>query len=553
MREVAELIFPNIEKDPSYYEEKYPIRHIKEGARVSRYAPSPTGNIHMGALFAAFVEGKVAHDTDGIFYLRIEDTDGKREIENGIENIINDLNDFGIHFDEGVLGKEKEKGEYGPYIQSKRKEIYQTYIKSLLEQGKAYVSFETADELENIRSVQEKTKQRIGYYGPFAKDRNLSSEEVIKKIKEGIPYVIRLKSTGNFNKRFVYEDLVKGKIEMPENDLDIVIMKGDGLPTYHFAHVIDDHLMRTTHVIRGEEWISSIPVHMELWRTLGFKAPKYAHIPPLMKEDNGIKRKLSKRKDLEAAVHFYEKEGIPPKAVLTYLMTIANSNFEEFLLQNKDKGYEDFTFDFKKMSKSGALFDLEKLKNISRNYLSLQKASLIYKELLLYTQKYDQEFFNLITKYKEETIAILNIEREQKKPRKDFYAYGDIKNQIWYMYDELFNPNTYDWANINDPIEIQKILHTYLKYYNESDDEIKWFNKLKDVSETLGYAREVREYKESPHLYKGHVGDISMVLRVALTSLRQTPNLYDIINTLGKDRMKIRINTALQVLKKDFN
>lgn len=542
MKEAAKLIFPHIDKKPAYYEEKYPDRTLDEGAIVTRYGPSPTGHIHIGNLFSCSIGRKIAKDTKGVFYLRIEDTDGKREIENGIEGIIEDLKAFDIVFDEGAVSKTEGKGKYGPYIQSERKEIYQTYIKDLLENEKAYVSFLTPEEKEKMTALQERTKQRIGYYGPFATDRNLTEEEVIAKIKEGKPYVIRLKSNGDFNKRFVHNDLVKGKIELPENDMDVVIMKGDGLPTYHFAHVIDDHLMRTTHVIRGEEWLSSIPIHHELWKTLGFKEPKYAHTPLLMKDDNGVKRKVSKRKDPEAAVSFYEKEGIPTKAVLLYLMTIANSNFEEFLLHNKDKSIDDFTFDFKKMSKSGALFDFEKLKNISRNYLSTLKATDIYEALIHYTEKYDEEFCTLITKYKEDTIATLNIEREQKKPRKDFYAYGDIKKQIWYMYDELFKAENYEWGSISDLEEIGLILNRYIEeYYDEIDDENTWFQKLKDLSEEFGYAREVKEYKQNPEKYKGHVGDVSMVLRVALTTKAMTPNLYDIVNILGKDRIKKRI------------
>ncbi|MDD3341056.1 MAG: glutamate--tRNA ligase [Bacilli bacterium] len=545
--EIIKRIFKEEVKPRSYYEEKYPERDLKEGARVSRYAPSPTGFIHMGALYASFVSKKIAEDTNGIFYLRIEDTDQKRQVENGIEGIIQDLNNFKIIFDEGVMSGNRESGNYGPYIQSERREIYHSYIKDLLENGKAYVSFATPEELDEIRSLQEKTKDRIGYYGAYATDRNLSEEEVISRLDKGEPFVIRLKSTGDFFKKFTCNDLVKGKVEMPENDIDHVIMKKDGLPTYHFAHIIDDHLMHTTHVVRGDEWFSSLPIHHELWKTLGFKEPKYAHISPLMKEEDGVKRKLSKRKDPEAAVSFYEEEGIPPEAVMLYLMTIANSNFEEFLLQNKGKGIADFTFDFKKMSKSGALFDLEKLNNISRNYLSTLKATDIYEALLTYTEGHDKDFYALIQTYKDDTIAVLNIEREQKKPRKDFYAYSDIKNQIWYMYDELFTPETYEFDKINDKEEIVSMLETYInEYYNEADDEQTWFSRLKDVAEHFGYAREVKEYKNNPENYKGHVGDISMVLRVALTSKAMTPNLYDIVQILGKDRILKRIEILKQ-------
>lgn len=538
---VSKWIFGSAIKPVSYYEDFYKPRNLKEGAIVTRYAPSPTGKIHMGHLYSCVIGKKVAKDTGGIYFLRIEDTDKKREIENGIEGIVHDLEHFQIFFDEGMKGEKEESGAYGPYLQSKRKEIYQAYIKDLLEQGKAYVSFTTPEELEDIRKEQEQKKERIGYYGKYAKDRFLSEEEVLEKLKNKEPFTIRYRSSGDFNKKITIKDLIKGKIEMPENDMDTVIMKADGLPTYHFAHVVDDHLMQTTHVIRGDEWLSSVPIHIELFKAIGAKIPKYAHISPLMKEDGGVRRKLSKRKDPEAAVSFYEEEGIPVEAVTTYLMTVANSNFEEFLMYNKNKTIDDFTFDFKKMSKSGAMFDLEKLKNISRNYLSTLKAATIYENLLAFTSLYDKEFFDLISRYKQETIATLNIEREQKKPRKDFYAYGDIKNQIWYMYDELFTPSTYEWNTIKDKEEISTILKTYLSsYYEPMDTEEVWFSKLKDLAEVLGYAREVKEYKQNMDAYKGHIGDISMVLRVALTSKAMTPNLYDIMQILGKERIEKR-------------
>lgn len=548
-KQISKLIFGDKIKPVSYYEEKYKARELKEGAVVTRYAPSPTGKIHMGHLYSSLIGRKLANDTGGIYFLRIEDTDKKREIENGVESIIHDLKHFQIYFDEGMMGEKEEKGEYGPYLQSKRKDIYHAYIKELLEQGKAYVSFVTPEELEKIRKMQEEKKERIGYYGKYAKDRLLKEEEVLERIQKGDSFTIRFFSKGDFQKKITIKDLVKGKIEMPENDMDTVIMKADGLPTYHFAHVVDDHLMHTTHVIRGDEWLSSVPIHIELFKAIGARVPKYAHISPLMKEEDGTRRKLSKRKDPEAAVSFYEEEGIPVEAVITYLMTVANSNFEEFLMYNKDKTMDDFTFDFKKMSKSGAMFDLEKLKNISRNYLSTLKATTIYEKLLAFTFQYDKDFYNLISQYKKETIAILNIEREQKKPRKDFYAYGDIKNQIWYMYDELFSPNHYEWNTIQNKEEIIKILDIYLeKYYETSDDEVTWFSKLKDLAEELGYAREVKEYKQNSSNYKGHIGDISMVLRVALTSKAMTPNLYDIVKILGKDRIHKRID----LLKKHF-
>ena len=548
-KEIADLIFSHITKDTEYYKNLYKERDLKEGACVTRYAPSPTGFIHMGALYASLICKKVAHDTNGIFYLRIEDTDKKREVEDGVSLIIKDLKDFGISFDEGVT-LDGEKGSYGPYIQSQRKEIYQAFIKELLINGDAYVSFAKEEELEQIRHLQENTKARLGYYGPYAKDRNLTNEEVYERIKNGEEFVIRLKSKGDFNKKVIINDLVKGKVEMPENDLDVVIMKKDGLPTYHFAHAVDDTLMHTTHVIRGDEWLSSAPIHVELFKAIGAKVPKYAHISPLMKEDNGNKRKLSKRKDPEAAVSYYEEVGIPKEAVITYLMTVANSNFEEFMMHNKDKTMDDFKFDFKKMSKSGALFDLEKLKNISKNYLSTLKAEEVYENLLEYTKKHDEEFYNLITLHKEDTINTLNIERNCKKPRKDFESYSTVRNSIWYMYDELYKPDNFEFTTITDKEEIINIMNTYMeKYFDINDVQEVWFDKMKDLSSEFGYAREVKEYKNNPDLYKGHVGDISMVLRVAVTSKSMTPNLYDIMQILGKERILKRI----EILKKEYN
>ena len=542
-KEYADFLLPGIDKTIEYYENLYKKRDLPEGAIVTRYAPSPTGFVHMGALFSAFIASKFAKQTNGVFYLRIEDTDQKREVENGVIGIIKDLKNYGISIDEGMTSETEWIGEYGPYIQSARKEIYQTFAKYLIENDLAYPCFCTAEEVEAIRKEQENLKDRTGYYGKWARDRYLSRDEVINKIKNGEKYVIRLKSPGKFENKVIYDDLVKGKLELPENDLDIVIIKGDGLPTYHFAHLVDDHLMRTTHVIRGDEWLSSVPIHLQLFNVLNFKTPKYAHISPLLKEENGNKRKLSKRKDPEAAMSYYHEKGIPTEAVLLYLCTVANSNFEMWYLQNKDKTVDDFKLEFKKISSSGSLFDVEKLINISRNYISLLKASEVYDKTLEYSKTYDLELYNLLTKYKDYSINVLNIEREQKKPRKDLAMFSDVKKQIWYMYDELFNDVTYNWDTIKDITEIKKILNTYIsKYYDESDDKDTWFNKIKELSYELGYAKEVKEYKENPDNYKGHVGDISMVLRVALTTKTMTPDLYFIMHLLGHDRIKERFD-----------
>ena len=542
-KELADLMFPNVEHDPDYYEKLYPERDLPEGAVVSRFAPSPTGFVHMGSLLAAFIESKVPKETNGVFYLRIEDTDGKRSVENGVQGIIDDLNNFEIKIDEGVVSENEQIGKYGPYIQSERKEIYDTYAKYLVEQGLAYPCFCTQEEIDETRKMQELNKERIGIYGSYAKCRFLTNEERAEKIKNGVPYIIRLKSPGDFNKKIVLNDLVRGKIEFPENDMDIVLIKSDGLPLYHFAHAIDDHLMRTTHVLRGEEWISSTPVHLQLFQVLGFKPPKYAHLGVIMKiDEDGTRRKLSKRKDPEAAVSFYHQQGIPVEAVKLYLMTIANSNFEGWWDQNPTLGIDDFKFDFKKMSVSGSLFDLEKLLNISKSYISRLKASDVYDKALQWANEFDHDFAAILKKYKDYSIAILNIEREQKKPRKDFESFSSIKKNIWYMYDELFTGDlSYDFGKIQDKEEIKAILKSYIeKYYLDTDDKETWFNKIKELSNELGYCSDMKEYKTNPDRYKGSVADVSTVIRVATTTSSMTPDLYEILRLLGKEKIKNR-------------
>lgn len=539
-KEYAEMLLPNVEHDAEYYENLYKPRNLDEKCVVTRFAPSPTGFVHMGSLLAAFIASKAAHDTNGVFYLRIEDTDQKREVENGIEGIVADLQNFDISFDEGALSREKEFGNYGPYIQSKRKDIYQAFARKLIEEDKAYPCFCSTEELNEIRSKQEETKRRIGYYGMSAKCRRLNREDVIEKVKNGEPYIIRLKSSGNFDRKIKIKDLVKGDIEFPENDIDVIIIKSDGLPTYHFAHAVDDHLMHTTHVIRGDEWVSSLPVHIDLFKTLGFKAPKYAHLSPLMKEEDGNKRKLSKRKDPEAAVSYYFSKGIPVEAVKLYLMTIANTNFEDWYNCNKDKGLDDFKFEFNKISKSGSLFDMDKLLNISKNYISTLKAEEVYKGALEYAKNFDDELYHLLSENKEYTIQILSIERYQKKPRKDFSMYSDIKSAIWYMYPNLFDGSTYDRKLTDEEL---KIVEDYFSnIYGIEDTKEEWYSKIKDLASKYGYAKEVKEYKENPQNFKGHVGDICEIIRYTVTSLTMTPDLYEILKLLGIKEIERRIS-----------
>ena len=543
--ELANLIFPNITKTIEDYDKIYPKRNLKEGAIVTRYAPSPTGFIHIGALLATFTETTFARQTDGVCFLRIEDTDTKRTVDNGISEIINGLKEFNVTFDEGPINDKEEIGNYGPYIQSERKEIYQAFVKHLIKEGKAYPCFCTEDELKEIRESQELSKARIGYYGDYAKCRKLGKDEYARRIIAGEPYRMRLRSNGDYNKKIICHDEIKGDIAFPENDLDIVINKSDGLPTYHFAHLVDDYLMRTTHIIRADEWVSSLPLHYQLFQMFGFKVPKYAHIAPLAKideETHGM-RKLSKRKDPECAMSYYHKLGIPYEAVRLYLATITSSGFEEWYLQNPNSKIEDYKFEFKKIGKSPALFDLEKLHNISKNYISRLTASDLYERVKAYLSVYDKEFYNVFTKDSNYSISILNIERLKKKPRKDIGAYSDVKKETWYMYDELFHDLEYSFDKINDIDEIKKILSTYInKYYVESDDKETWFDKIKLLCDELGYASDMKEYKNNPDNYKGSVADVSTVIRVVLTTKTMTPDLYEIMQILGKDRILKRFD-----------
>lgn len=544
--EYADLVIPNVKYDFKYYEEKYPERNLDKSAIVTRYAPSPTGSIHMGNLLQTFISSKMAHQTNGVFFLRIEDTDQKREVENGINQMIDDLSKFEINFDEGV-SKNGDIGIYGPYTQSMREDIYKAFAKKLIIEDKAYPCFCLEEETNHDREIQEQNKERIGYYGKWAKCRNIEMDEAISKIKNGQRYIIRLKSPGNFDKRIKVKDEIKGMMEFPENDQDIPIIKSDGLPTYHFAHAVDDHLMHTTHVIRDDSWVSSLPIHVQLFEVLGFSLPKYAHISPLTVIDGNGRRKLSKRKDPEAKISFYHEKGFPNEAVMLYLETIANSNYEIWLNQNKDKDPKEFVLDFKKMPVGGTLFDYDKLVNISKNYISKLTANTVYALSLKHAKAYDQDFSLLLEKYKDYSINVFNIEREQKKPRKDIAYFGDVKNQNWYMYDELFNSNNYEWQTINDKTEIKNILEIYLnEYYNINDDKDTWFNHMKEAAISLGYAGDMKEYKEDPDKFKGSIADFSMVIRVALTTKTMTPDLYEIMKLLGVDRMKKRIKMSLQ-------
>ena len=546
-KDLADLIYPDV-KEIEYYEEKYPERKLDEGAMVVRFAPSPTGFVHIGGLMQCVIDRKLADQTNGVFILRIEDTDQKREIENGVNQIVSAVKDFNIEFDEGMINETESKGDYGPYKQSERGEIYRAYAKYLIEQGRAYPCFATPEELEEMRAKQEAAKLRTGYYGVWAKYRNLSVDEAIEKIKAGEKYIIRFKSMGNEEKKIRHHDVIKGNIDFPENDQDIVIIKADGLPTYHFAHAVDDHLMRVTHVIRSDEWVSSIPLHLELFKTLGFKTPKYCHYAPILKDEDGKKRKISKRKDPEAAVSYYHEQGIPSQAVCEYLMNIGNSSFELWRKANPDTDISEFKFEINKMSGSGAVFDMVKLLDVSKNVISKYSKERIFEEVSDWAKRYDEELAKLLEN-KEYSLKIFGIERGNNKPRKDIAKWSDVKNSIIYMYDDVFfNDNiSYDYAKISDKEEISKIIKLYIdKYFDINDDKQTWFDKMKDLAEEVGYAREVKEYKKEPEKWPGHVGDISTVIRVSLTGRQNTPDMYEIMQVLGKESVITRLEKAVK-------
>ncbi len=547
---LAQLLFPDITKTPEDLEKLYPPRNLPEGARVTRFAPSPTGYLHMGGFFGALVDILTAESTGGVSFLRIEDTDKKREVEDGVSAIIKGFDYFGVNFTEGVTGFGTEKGEYGPYTQSQRVEIYQTVAKSLVEKGFAYPCFCSADELTALREKQETDGALIkGYFGKYAKCRDMSFEEQERRINAGESYVLRLRSQGDENKRIAFDDVIKGKIEMPENTIDEVLLKSDGIPTYHFAHVCDDHFMRTTHVIRGEEWISSVPKHIELFRVCGYKLPKFAHTPQVLKidEETGDKRKLSKRKDPEAAVGYFIEEGIPKESVLEYLLTLINSNFEDWRRANPKEAISKFPFNLKKMSVSGCLFDLVKLNDVSKNVISIMSAKQVYENVAAWAKDFDAEFYNVFTANPEYSTAVLNIDRESPKPRKDIAKWSEVRDFVSYFYNEFYTPDVKFDEKLNKE-DIKAILEKYLEVYDPADEKDVWFTKIKDMCEPLGFTPNVKEYKKTPEAFKGHVGDVSGVIRIAVTSRSNTPDLCAIMQLLGKDEVTARINNAISTL-----
>ncbi|MBR7072670.1 MAG: glutamate--tRNA ligase, partial [Eubacterium sp.] len=486
---------------------------------------------------------KTAKSTDGVFYVRVEDTDQKRKVEGAIEVMLKGLSVYGIVPDEGVIGEGEEKGVYGPYYQRQRKEIYQAFAKRLVEQGLAYPCFMSAEELDEIRATQENESIK-GIWGKYAKHRDLSYEEIERRINNGESWTLRLKSPGSLEGKCFFDDMIKGKIEMPENVQDVVLLKSDGIPTYHFAHAIDDHLMRTTHVTRGDEWIASTPIHLQLFRVLGFKPPKYAHIAPIMKEEDGGKRKLSKRKDPEAAVTYYAEQGYPSESVNEYMLTLANSNFEDWRRMNQNEDIEKFPFNLKKMSVSGALFDMAKLNDVSKNVICKMSAEKVFSLSYEWAKEYNAELASLYEKDTARATAILNIDRENKKPRKDIAKWSDIPEYLSYMYDETFTP-CYELTGNATPALAVKVIEKYIDTVNLNDTKDEWFERIKGMCEGVGCTPNVKEYKAEPEIFEGHVGDVSTIIRVALTGRTNTPDLYEITALLGEKTVKERLEKAL--------
>ncbi|MBE6650880.1 MAG: glutamate--tRNA ligase [Ruminococcaceae bacterium] len=550
---LAELLFPNIKTTPEDMEARYPRRELKEGAAVTRFAPSPTGFVHFGGLFPSTVGERMAHLSGGVFYLRIEDTDAKREVPGAAEGLIKTLARYGVNFDEGAIldenGNISDKGIYGPYKQSQRKEIYQTFAKALVKEGKAYPAFTTEEELEQLNSVNKKEEIKNTNWEAEAEarraemlaGRNITIEEVEKNLAEGNPFVLRILADGDGERKVKMTDLVKGDLELPENDEDFVLLKSDGIPTYHFAHAVDDHLMGTTHVIRGEEWLPSLPKHLQLFRYLGFKAPKFMHISQIMKlDENGNKKKLSKR-DMGANMDDYTGMGYTPEAVCEYVMTLLNSNYEEWHAQNPDKHYKEFPFSAKKMSVSGCLFDYDKLNDVSKNVLSRMTAEDITAKVTEWALEFDPEFGKLLARDKEYAEKIFAIGRGGKKPRKDLATLADAKGYMGFFYDELYKVEE-EYPESFDKADIKATLNSFMETYDYADDMNTWFEKIKAIADSLGYASDMKAYKADPEAFKGNVADISMFIRLAVTGKTNAPDLYTVMQIMGKDRVFDRIN-----------
>jgi len=540
---LAELLFPHIDKTPEYYEALYPKRNLPEGAKVTRIGPSPTGFVHLGNLYNAIIGERLAHQSGGVFYLRVEDTDAKREVEGAVELVLSSMNYFGIHFDEGVTENDGQKGDYGPYRQRLRKDIYQCFAKELVKRGLAYPCFCSEEKLAAMREEQISKKLNFGYYGEWAVCRNLSLDDIEAKIANGEKYVLRFRSGGDISNTVEVFDGIRGVLKLQENYQDFVLLKSDGIPTYHFAHVIDDHLMRTTHVARGEEWLSTLPIHAQLFDTFGWERPVYCHTPVLMKMDGETKRKLSKRKDPELGLGYYRAEGYLTEAVWEYLMTVLNSNFEEWRAEHPDSSIDDFEFTLEKMSNSGALFDIMKFDDISRELIFKMSPEDIYEKMSDWLKEYDPEFYSLFTRDKELTCKAINVGRDAARPRKDLTNWKQARQFLSIYYDESLKQEAPFPENVSDA-DRAEIIDRYLSGYDHADDNSAWFNKIREITADMGYAVKPKDFKKNPDMYKGSITDVSNVIRVAITGRTNSPDLWEICHIIGEDAMRRRVSAA---------
>lgn len=542
---LADLLFPDVTATPEELEERFPQRNLPEGAVVTRMAPSPTGFVHLGNLVQGMISERMAHRSNGVLFLRVEDTDAKREVPGAVEVLIESLKHYNIRFDEGAT-IDGDSGSYGPYRQRQRADIYHVYAKKLVSEGKAYPCFCTEEELTAMREKQEANKETTGYYGPYAIWRDRSMEEIQAQLAAGNPWVLRFRSTGSIEHQFKFDDLVKGKLTITENNVDHVLLKSDGIPTYHFAHAVDDHLMRTTHVVRGDEWLSTLPFHIQLFQALGFKLPKYVHIGPLMKMDGNSKRKLSKRKDPELALTYYKAEGFSTQAMREYLMTVLNSNFEDWRRANPDADIDTFPFSPKKLNPAGSLFDYAKLIDVSKNVISRMSAEEVYTQLIEWAKEFQPDFAEKLEADPAYAKAILAIGRGGKKPRKDLATWKDAKDYMGFFYDEYLEKPVFD-EKFSKAV-IADVLNRFLESFDMTDDSTVWFNKVKAITEAIGFTTDMKAYKLDPAAYPGTVADVSTFLRLAVTGKTNSPDLYTVMQLLGKERTESRIRSALAQL-----
>lgn len=539
---LSELLFPDVADTPEMLEQRFPQRNLPEGAVVTRMAPSPTGFVHLGNLVQGLTSERMAHQSGGVLFLRVEDTDAKREVPGAVEVLINSLKHYDIHFDEGAT-MDGDNGIYGPYRQRQRAGIYHVYAKKLVSEGKAYPCFCTEEELSAMREQQEANKENTGYYGKYAIWRDRSMEDIKAQLAAGNPWVLRFRSTGSIENQFKFDDLVKGKLTITENNIDHVLLKSDGIPTYHFAHAVDDHLMRTTHVVRGDEWLSTLPFHIQLFQALGFKLPKYVHIGPLQKMDGSSKRKLSKRKDPELALTYYKAEGFPVAAVYEYIMTLLNSNYEDWRRANPDAAPQDFKFSPKKLNPAGSLFDYAKLVDVSKNVISRMNAEDVYAQLLDWAKEFDPDFGAKLEADPEYAVKILAIGRGGKKPRKDLAVWKDAKPYMGFFYDDYLEAPVFD-ENFDKAV-IVDVLNRFLEKFDISDDSNTWFNKVKEITNDIGFTTDVKAYKANPTAFPGTVADVSSFIRLAVTGKVNSPDLYTVMQILGRERTVERIRNTI--------